>query len=40
MILITLIIPKDILFKHVTANNLQVTGSLFDHQMGVVSCIN
>ena len=34
-----LIIPNDILFKYATANN-EVTESLFDHQMGVVSCVN
>ena len=45
MILIMVIIPKDILLKHATTNNVQCqyvsdTGSIFDHQMGRVSCIN
>ena len=36
-----LIIPQDILFKHATSvYNVEVTGSLFDHQMGGVYCIN
>ena len=36
-----LIIPKDILFKHATANNVQYLSDRkpFDHQMGGVSCI-
>ena len=37
---IMLIIPEDVLFKHVMENNvynMEVTVSLFDHQMGVVS---
>ena len=33
------VISRDILLKHVTANNAEVTGSLFDHQVGRVSCI-
>ena len=39
MISIMVIIPNDILFKHVTANNVQY-GSPFDRQMGEVPCIN
>ena len=41
VILIMLIIPEDILFKHVTAGNVQYGSDrkLFDHQMGGVSCI-
>ena len=33
------IIPNDILFKHVMANNVQY-GNPFDRQMGGVPCIN
>ena len=35
-----LIILKEILFKHATANNVQYGSDIFDHQMGGVSCIN
>ena len=37
------IMQNNILFIHVTAKvmyNMEVTESLFDHQMGGVSCIN
>ena len=39
VILIILIIPEEILFMQIMYNT-EVTGSLFDHQMGGVSCIN
>ena len=37
-----LIIPEDILFKHVTANNVQYGSDRkpFDDQMRGISCIN
>ena len=42
VISIMLIIPKDILFKHVTANSVQygTDRKPLYHQMGGVSCIN